>query len=122
VGKGPQLSTITEDDVKAAARVLTGWQFTSDTLTTILQIFPVMTQQANNFLHSITAPLFTGRNDANAGITDLNDLINMIFAQTGNCKVIAENCNQWFVYGGVKSQRLLMEAMLQAIMKVVFQR
>lgn len=85
-GRAPN-SHYTEDDVKAAARVLTGWQFTSDTLTTSFNLsrHDTTSKQFSSFYNST---IITGRNDANAGINDLNDLINMIFAQPETAKFI----------------------------------
>jgi len=97
VGKGPN-SYYTEDDIKAAARVLTGWQFTSDTLTTSFNLsrHDTTSKQFSSFYNST---IITGRNDANAGINDLNDLINMIFAQPETAKSFAENCTNGLSMG-----------------------
>jgi uncharacterized protein (DUF1800 family) len=96
VGKGPD-SLYTEDDVKAAARVLTGWQFTSDTLITSFNLsrHDTTNKQFSSFYNST---IIAGRNDANAGINELNDLINMIFAQTEVAKFICRKLYRWFVY------------------------
>ena len=96
-GRAPN-SHYTEDDVKAAARVLTGWQFTSDTLTTSFNLsrHDTTSKQFSSFYNST---IITGRNDANAGINDLNDLINMIFAQPETAKSFAENCTNGLSMG-----------------------
>jgi uncharacterized protein (DUF1800 family) len=96
VGKGPN-SFYTEDDVKAAARVLTGWQFSSDMLTTSFNLsrHDTANKQFSSFYNST---IISGRNDANAGINELNDLVNMIFAQPEVAKFICRKLYRWFVY------------------------
>jgi uncharacterized protein (DUF1800 family) len=98
LGKGPD-SKYTEDDVKAAARVLTGWNIN------FLTTPPVATFNVNN--HDTTNKQFsaffnntviTGRSSASAGTDELDDLLNMVFAQKEVAKFICRKLYKYFVY------------------------
>lgn len=101
IGKGPEVAegdytNYTEQDVKAAARVLTGWRIARGTGETTFQ-----PQQ-----HDITDKTFSqryqhttirGRSDANAGATELDELITMILAQPATSEYIVGKIYRWFV-------------------------
>lgn len=92
----------TEDDVKAAARVLTGWRFTNhwwEGTTTFGSEFVL-----NN--HDITTKVFsnkygqtqiTGTNNNSTGQTELNSLIDMLLAHPETAKFICRKLFKWYV-------------------------
>ena len=98
LGKGPD-SKFTEDDVKAAARVLTGWGISVNgsqpTTTFNISRHDTTNKQFSSFFNNT---VITGRNDANAGNTELDDLLNMIFAQQEVAKYICRRLYRYFVY------------------------
>lgn len=96
VGKGSD-SHYTEDDVKAAARVLTGWQ---NNATTISSAF-------NSKRHDTTDKKFSafynntiikGQSTATAGDTEIDALITMILSTSESPKYICRCLYRWFVY------------------------
>lgn len=96
VGKGPD-SHYTESDVKEAAKVLTGWQINGTTWTAV---FNSARHSAVNktFSSFFNNTVITGRTGATAGALELNDLLNMIFAQNEVAKYIVRKFYRWFVY------------------------
>ncbi len=87
----------TEDDVKAAARVLTGWR---NNRTGINSYFDstrhdTTNKQFSSFYNNTT---ITGRSGTNAGMDELNDLMNMIFAQEEVSKYICRKIYRYFIY------------------------
>ena len=98
LGKGAD-SKYTEDDVKAAARVLTGWGIniltTPPSATFTLSKHDITNKQFSAFFNNT---VITGRNNANAGTDELDDLLNMIFAQTEVAKFICRKLYKYFVY------------------------
>jgi uncharacterized protein (DUF1800 family) len=96
LGKGPD-SRYTETDVKEAAKVLTGWTINGTTYQ------PVFTPTRHSAANKTFSPFFnntviTGRTGATAGMLELDDLLNMIFAQQEVAKFIARRVYRWFVY------------------------
>ncbi len=96
LGKGTG-SQYTENDVKEAAKVLTGWQINGTTYTSTF----------NSARHSSVNKTFsaffnntviTGRTGATAGQLELNDLLNMIFATQECAKFICRKFYRFFVY------------------------
>ena len=93
VGRGND-SLYTEDDVIAAARVLTGWRINDD----------LMTSYFDSNAHDTGAKTFTAfyNNTTIAGSTngqqELDALINMIFATEEASKFICRKLYTWFVY------------------------
>lgn len=96
IGKGPG-SQYTENDVKAAAQVLTGWQINGATYTSVF----------NSSRHSSVNKVFsafynntviTGRTGATAGQLELTDLLNMIFATQESAKFICRKLYRFFIY------------------------
>jgi uncharacterized protein (DUF1800 family) len=96
MGKGPD-SKYTETDVKEAAKVLTGWQVNG---TTYQSVFTSGRHSSVNktFSSFYNNTVITGRTGATAGDLELNDLMNMIFAQNEVAKFIVRKFYRWFVY------------------------
>lgn len=95
-GKGPG-SLYTEADVKAAARVLTGWR---NNATLISSFFDPTRHDVNNKIFSAfyNNTVIQGRTGATAGNAELDDLLNMIFAAQEVAKYICRRLYRWFVY------------------------
>ena len=96
VGKGPD-SHYTEDDVKTVAKVLTGWQING---TTYQSYFNSTRHSTVNktFSSFYNNTVITGRTGATAGDLELNDLMNMIFAQNEVAKFLVRKFYRFFVY------------------------
>ncbi len=96
VGKGPD-SKYTEADVKEAAKVLTGWQVNLNTYQTVFNParHSTVSKTFSSFYNNTVIP---GRTGATAGDLELNDLLNMIFAQQEVAKYIVRKFYRWFVY------------------------
>ena len=99
VGKGIDGATQTysESDVKAAARVLTGWSIDG---TNNIGVF-------NSNKHDTTDKVFSafyknktikGRNANNAGVLELDDLVNMICEADETALHMCRKLYRWFVY------------------------
>lgn len=96
LGKGPD-SKYTEGDVKEAAKVLTGWRVNGANYTTFFD--PTKHSSANKQFSSFyNNTIITGRTGATAGDLELNDLLNMIFAQNEVAKFLVRKFYRWFVY------------------------
>jgi uncharacterized protein (DUF1800 family) len=99
VGKGSNNATppYSEADVKAAARVLTGWQVNG---TTNAAIFTASRHDTGNkqFSSFYSNTIITGRTGATAGDLELNDLLTMIFATNDVAMNICRRLYRWFVY------------------------
>jgi len=95
-GKGPD-SLYTEADVKAAAKVLTGWR---NNATTLSSYFTASRHDATSktFSSFYNNTVITGRNTATAGEQELDDLLNMIFANQEVAKYMCRRIYRWFVY------------------------
>ncbi len=96
LGKGPG-SQYTENDVKEAAKALTGWQVNGTTYTT------VFTSSRHSSVNKTFSSFFnntviTGRTGATAGQLELTDLLNMIFATPEVAKFIVRKFYRFFVY------------------------
>jgi len=101
LGKGPG-SQYTEADVKEAARVLTGWRVNGTNYTTFFD--PNRHSTGNKTFSSFfNNTVITGRTGATAGQLELNDLLNMIFAQDEVAKFIVRKFYRWFVYYEIDS-------------------
>lgn len=101
LGKGPERSTgdyttYTEDDVKAAARVLTGW-------TDVQASATVKFTSANHdgtdkrFSAAYNNTVITGGTTEAAARREIDDLINMIFLRTEVAERIVRKLYRWFV-------------------------
>jgi uncharacterized protein (DUF1800 family) len=96
VGKGPD-SKYTENDVKEAAKVLTGWRVNGANYTTFFDASRHNTgsKTFSSFYNNTT---IAGRTGATAGNLELDDLLNMVFAQNEVAKFIVRKFYRWFVY------------------------
>ncbi|HRO47962.1 DUF1800 domain-containing protein [Agriterribacter sp.] len=88
----------TEDDVKAAARVLTGWRNDAETNTSYFD--PERHDTGNKTFSSFyNHTTIAGRSGNNAGDEELDDLINMIFSNGREAsEYIVRELYRWFVY------------------------
>jgi uncharacterized protein (DUF1800 family) len=87
-----------EDDVKAAARVLTGWRInnTNDTL-----FFDITRHDktSKTFSSFYGGKVIGGRTDATAGDVELDELLNMIFSKDAEVsEYIVRRLYLWFCY------------------------
>ncbi|MEJ7737595.1 MAG: DUF1800 domain-containing protein [Chitinophagaceae bacterium] len=87
-----------EDDVKAAAKVLTGWRITSSTISSSFDNarHDKTNKQFSSFYNNT---VITGRNSATAGDQELNDLLTMIFNKKEEVsRFLAKKIYRWFCY------------------------
>ncbi|NOT52958.1 MAG: DUF1800 domain-containing protein [Chitinophagaceae bacterium] len=91
VGRGPD-SLYTENDVIAAARVLTGWRVNSTTLTSYFEAgsHDTGSKSFSSFYNNTTIN--------NNGAAEVDDLVNMIFNTTEAARFICRKLYKWFVY------------------------
>ncbi|HYF31819.1 MAG TPA: DUF1800 domain-containing protein [Chitinophagaceae bacterium] len=88
----------TEDDVKQAARVLTGWRIDNNTNTYFFQAnrHDTGNKQFSSFFNN---KIITGRSGNTAGDLELDELLNMIFAkQVEVSRFIVKKLYRWFCY------------------------
>jgi uncharacterized protein (DUF1800 family) len=99
VGKGANNATqgYAEADVKAAAKVLTGWQING---TTNVGIFTSSRHDATNktFSSFYNNTVITGRTGATAGALELDDLLTMLLSVNDPSLHICRKLYRWFVY------------------------
>ena len=88
----------TEDDVKAAARVLTGWKIDLTTTTTSFE--PTRHDTASKqFSSFFGGTVIAGRSGAAAGDLELDDLLTMIFNKKAEVsQYIVKKIYRWFCY------------------------
>jgi uncharacterized protein (DUF1800 family) len=96
VGKGPD-SHYTEEDVKNAARVLTGWRIDGVNNSSYFDSNRHDTTD-KTFSPFYNATTISGRTGATAGAIELEKLISMIFAQPETAKHLARKLYRFFVY------------------------
>jgi len=101
LGKGPG-SQYTENDVKEAAKVLTGWQINGTTYTSVFNINRHTTTN-KIFSSFFNNTVITGRTDATAGDLELDDLLTMTFAQQEVARFLVRKIYRWFVYYAIDS-------------------
>lgn len=98
VGKGIDNGSppYSESDVKAAAKVLTGWTVNNTTNTSTFNSakHDITNKQFSSFYNNT---VITGRSGT-AGANELDDMLNMIFATTDVSKFICRKIYRWFVY------------------------
>lgn len=94
IGRGDD-SGFTEDDVIAAARVLTGWRFNTDP--TVVTLFDLGDHDTGKktFSPFYNNTVISGSSD---GYTELDALINMIYATEESCRFICRKLYKWFVF------------------------
>ncbi len=95
LGKGPTV-TYTEDDVRKAAQVLTGWRING---TTFAVYFDATRHETSNkqFSAYYNNSVITGQSGAN-GALETDALITMIFNKDEVSKYICRCIYRWFVY------------------------
>ncbi len=91
IGRGPD-SLYNENDVIAAARVLTGWRINS---TTYVSYFDAPAHDTGSKSFS---SFYNNTSIGNNGATELDDLVNMIFNTTEAARFICRKLYKWFVY------------------------
>ncbi len=97
LGKGND-PNYTEDDVKAAARVLTGWQIDEPTTTAKFTEarHDTGSKQFSSFFNNA---VIAGRTSATAGSDEIDDLLNMIFSRKHEVsQFIVKKIYRWFCY------------------------
>ena len=105
IGKGPQIgpgdyTNYTEQDVKAAAHVLTGWRtngYRSATNPAIDSYFDVARHDPKDKQFS-AAYLGTRIAGGADGARELNELVEMIFRQPETARFLCRKLYRWFVY------------------------
>ncbi|MDZ4707716.1 MAG: DUF1800 domain-containing protein [Saprospiraceae bacterium] len=97
LGKGPG-SKYTEDDVKAAAKVLTGWTINyADNYQPLFR--PNRHDNKDKQFSSFYAnKLIKGKSTTTAGSEELNELLDMIFAQEETAKFLVRKLITFFIY------------------------
>lgn len=97
IGKGKD-SGYTEDDVKAAARVLTGWQVNYPNNGAV--VFTPNRHDTTNKVFSAfyNNTVITGKSGATAGAEELAALLDMIFANHEVAKFLARKLYAFFIY------------------------
>ncbi len=90
-------SHYTEEDVKMAAKAMTGWR---NNATNISSYFDSTKHDTSNkqFSSFYNNTVIIGRSGSTAGSQELNDLVNMIFAQEEVSKFICRKLYRYFVY------------------------
>ena len=101
IGKGPEIApgnytNYTEDDVKAAAKVLTGWRENGSTLATY---FTLSRHDTTNkqFSADYGNTVVNGSTDP-TGNAEIDAMLTMIFAQPETARFICRKLYRWFVY------------------------
>ncbi len=97
LGKGPD-SQYTENDVKEAAKVLTGYTLNGGSLTPVGFSSNRHSAVNKTFSSFYNNTVITGRTGATAGQLELADLLNMIFSKDEVAKFIVRKLYIWFVY------------------------
>lgn len=92
----------TEDDVKAAAKVLTGWVdagYRDITTATISSSFKASRHDTTDKTFSATYQntVIKGRSGATAGLDELNDLLDMILKNVETPRYICRKLYRWFI-------------------------
>ena len=102
IGKGPEIAAgnYTEQDVKAAAHVLTGWRIRGfrDTQNATIESYPDPARHDTRdkvFSSAYQNTIITGGTDL---ARELTDLVEMIFRQEETAKFLCRKLYRWFVY------------------------
>ncbi len=91
IGKG-QDSLYTENDVIAAARVLTGWRINSDTL------LPYLDTGAHDTGSKTFSSFYNSTTISSNAELEVDNLVDMIFNTTEAARFICRKLYKWFVY------------------------
>jgi uncharacterized protein (DUF1800 family) len=95
LGKGPSVA-YTEDDVKKAAKIFTGWRINGTTFTVFWDASKHDTT-SKQFSTYYNNTIIAGRTGAD-GALETDDLINMVFSKDEVSKYICRSLYRWFVY------------------------
>ncbi|MEZ0541041.1 DUF1800 domain-containing protein [Fibrella arboris] len=92
----------TEDDVKAAARVLTGWTDTGYRSTTTVDITTTFKAAQHDTTDKVFSAAYKntvikGRTGSTAGDTELGELVDMILAQPEAARFMVRKLYRWFI-------------------------
>ncbi|TNE35162.1 DUF1800 domain-containing protein [bacterium] len=103
IGKGPLIgpgnyTNYTEEDVVAAAKVLTGWRALRDTNES--KFYPQLHDKSTKQFSSAYSNHTISNNNEN----EYKDLIEMIFAQQETARFICRKIYRWFVYYEIDQQ------------------
>ncbi|WP_375418698.1 DUF1800 family protein [uncultured Hymenobacter sp.] len=103
LGKGPlagagNYTTYTEDDVKAAARVLTGWEASNRSYDPADQSSGVFRPERHDQTTKQFSAAFQNRRIAPNGAQEYKNLIAMIFEQPAVALFLCRKLYRWFVY------------------------
>jgi uncharacterized protein (DUF1800 family) len=98
----------TEDDVKAAARVLTGWKHTNFGVkgsTSFATVFVNSKHDASNkyFSAKYNNTIISGRSGSSAGDVELNQLITMLLNHPQTPRFICRKLYRWYVNPNITS-------------------
>ena len=95
-GKGTG-SKYTEDDVKAAAKVLTGWRVNSTTNTSYYteSRHDITNKSFSSFYNNT---IVQGKTGATGGDVEIDAMLNMIFSTQEVAKYVCRRVYRWFVY------------------------
>lgn len=98
IGKDPvtNLTAFSEDDVKKAAKVLTGWRINGTTFTTYFDSTR-HDSSSKTFSTFYNGAIIAGRTGA-AGANETDELINMIFQKKEVSLHLVRKLYRWFVY------------------------
>ena len=104
IGRG----NYTEDDVKSAARVLTGWRALNYRSTTVATVsFEFRSAQHDTadkiFSDSYQKKTIKGRAGATAGDDELKELVAMILAQPETARFIVRKFYRWFIQADISA-------------------
>lgn len=111
VGKNPvnNLSPFTEEDVKAAAKVLTGWRINGTTGNSFFD--PSLHDTSNKTFSSFYNNQVIAGISGASGAQESDTLINMLFSKEETSKHIVRKLYRWFVYYQIDDnvERLVIE-------------
>lgn len=102
IGKGSD-SQYTEEDVQAAARLLTGWSITDYNDITV-QFLPIFHDNEDKHFSAFYNNAIIGGQTGMAGATELDELLNMIFENPETAKFICRKLYRFFVYHDIDEQ------------------
>ncbi|GAB3900283.1 DUF1800 domain-containing protein [Larkinella knui] len=99
----------TEDDVRAAAKVLTGWTDTGYRSPASAAIGSTFRANRHDTSDKTFSPAYQnavvkGRSGANAGIDELNDLLTIILRQAETPRYICRKLYRWFVNSDIPAE------------------
>lgn len=103
IGKNPTtgLFDYSEDDVKKAAKVLTGWRINGTTFSVFFD--PTRHDASAKAFSSFYANVTIAGRSGAAGATETDDLINMLFQKAEVSRNIVRKLYRWFVYYQIDS-------------------